>query len=200
VNATLRAHGLAACSVEEVTLLIGSGAHALMHQLLARQRSPFEESAVLTTLEQQLAAGAGTISRPYAGAHEALALLRANGIATACVTNKEQRMAERVLQAHGLLGALGLLIGGNTLPHKKPHASVLQHVARHFGVPLAAVAHVGDSATDVQAARNAGVAAWAVPWGYNGGQPIEAAVPDLLFTSLLDVARHAVALAGQTPR
>jgi len=37
---------------------------------------------------------------------------------------------------------------------------------------------VGDSSIDVATARNAGVAVWALPYGYNMGQPIEACAPD----------------------
>jgi phosphoglycolate phosphatase len=51
---------------------------------------------------------------------------------------------------------------------------------------------VGDSSTDVQAARNAGVAAWAVPYGYNGGAPIADANPERIFASLLEVAEQVI--------
>ena len=44
------------------------------------------------------------------------------------------------------------------------------------------------------AARNAGVAAWAVPYGYNAGQPIVDAKPDRVFGSLLAVSQHVLAL------
>jgi phosphoglycolate phosphatase len=50
------------------------------------------------------------------------------------------------------------------------------------------MAHVGDSAIDVQAARAAGVAAWAVSYGYNGGVPIADALPHRVFGSLGEVA------------
>ena len=57
-------------------------------------------------------------------------------------------------------------------------------------------AHVGDSATDVAAARNAGVAAWAVPYGYNAGVPITDANPERLFQTLSQVADHVLADAA----
>jgi len=37
---------------------------------------------------------------------------------------------------------------------------------------------VGDSSIDVATARNARVCVWALPYGYNMGQPIEACTPD----------------------
>ena len=83
-----------------------------------------------------------------------------------------------------------LVIGGDSLPEKKPHASVLRHVAETLGVSTTRTAHVGDSSTDIAAARNAGVAAWAVPYGYNAGVPITQALPDRLFQTLPQVAEH----------
>ena len=106
----------------------------------------------------------------------------------ACVTNKEARYSERVLVACGLAGAFDLLVSGDTLVAKKPDPLVLQHVMNTLGATRESTAHVGDSRIDVEAARNAGVAAWAVPYGYNRGEPIERARPDRIFRDLGAVA------------
>ena len=66
-------------------------------------------------------------------------------------------------------------------------------MAQQLGVSPAQTAHLGDSATDVAAARNAGVAAWAVPYGYNAGRPITESKPDLVFDTLTAVAAHVLA-------
>ncbi len=67
---------------------------------------------------------------------------------------------------------------------------MLAHVIATFGGTRESTAHVGDSRTDIESARNAGVAAWAVPYGYNRGEPIENARPDRLFRDLGEVADH----------
>ncbi len=192
-NRALEDHGLPRQPVAELTLLIGHGAHALMRQLLARLGATVDASTVIVDFERHYIDTTGTLGLPYPGCAGMLQRLRAAGVRLACVTNKEARLARALLQHHGLSDAFDIVIGGDSLPQKKPHASVLQYVAQACGVPLAAVAHVGDSATDVQAARNAGVAAWAVPWGYNAGQPIASASPDLIFESLPAVAEHVLA-------
>lgn len=69
---------------------------------------------------------------------------------------------------------------------------MLQYVAQSFASTPERMAHVGDSTTDVLAARNAGVAAWAVPYGYNGGAPIADANPERIFAGLLEVAEHVI--------
>lgn len=195
VNLTLEDHGLVRQPLEEITALIGAGTHALMLKLLVQMGiEPSAElplGALLQTLDERYAQTTGSSARTYPGAAEALQQLRAAGLRLACVTNKEWRHAVRVLEVTGLASHFDIVIGGDSLPEKKPHASVLRQVARDLGgLPVARCAHVGDSSIDVQAARNAGFAAWAVPYGYNGGQPVALAGPDRLFESLLAMAAH----------
>ena len=198
-NRALEAHGIAKRSADEITSLIGAGTRELMLRLLARcvaerpalaQLSP---AALLASFDDHYAQTSGTSAEPYTGCHEALALLKASGMRLACTTNKELRHALRVLAATRLEGYFDLIIGGDSLPEKKPHASVLEHAMRRLHASAARTAHVGDSAIDVASARSAGVVAWAVPYGYNGGRPIASANPDRIFASLLEVAHFAVA-------
>jgi phosphoglycolate phosphatase len=198
-NRALESHGIARRPGGEITLLIGAGAHALMLRLLAQvfveqpalaDRLRAEE--VLASFDHHYAETTGTTSVLYEGTLPALAALRDAGVRLACVTNKELRHTRRVLQAYGLDTYFDAVIGGDSLPHKKPHPSVLRHVVDHLGSDPRRTAHVGDSATDVEAARNAGVSAWAVPYGYNAGQPIEAARPERIFGDLRHLAEHVI--------
>jgi phosphoglycolate phosphatase len=194
-NRALADHGIGRRGAAEVRQLIGAGGQTLMIRLLARvfhERPALADTvrvdAVLARWDHHYERVAGTRATPYTGAHEALARLAQAGVRLACVTNKEQRHARRVLEATGLDRRLPLLIGGDTLAEKKPHPSVLRHAVQALGGRIGHSAHVGDSAIDVEAARNAGVEAWAVPYGYNGGVPIEDSRPARLFPDLLAVA------------
>lgn len=199
-NRTLESMGLERRPVAEIRLLIGQGMQELMRRLLALVRADaggserLPEDAVHARFATYYAEVIGTNSAPYAGAHAAIAALRAHGVRLACVTNKELRFAHRLLEHHRLLPAFELVVGGDSLPHKKPHPAVLHHVADTLGVARDAMAHVGDSAADVAAARAAGVRAWAVPYGYNAGRPITEARPDAVFPDLLAVADAAIAI------
>jgi phosphoglycolate phosphatase len=197
VNATLVEAGLMPRSQQEIVHLIGNGLRTLMMNLLARimlEQPGLAESLPVDVLLQRVdtlyARLAGTTAQPYAGAVQALIDLRAAGVKTACVTNKDGAFTERLLQATGLAIHIDLVLAGDSLMHKKPHASVLRTAAERLGVTTDRLAHVGDSRTDVEAARNAGVAAWAVPYGYNGGEPVALAMPSRLFANLGEVARH----------
>jgi phosphoglycolate phosphatase len=208
-NRALASHGIARRPSAEITLLIGAGAHELVRRLLARcfveeptLAARVNVNAVLVSMDEHYAHTTGTSALPYPGCHEALTDLKRAGVRLACTTNKELEHARRVLQATHLDGFFDLLIGGDSLPEKKPHGSVLRHVAECLGVGIERSAHLGDSAIDVAAARNAGMAAWAVPYGYNAGLPIEDAAPDRLFASLHEVARHVLDArrgSGATP-
>ena len=199
-NLALAAHGIARRPLAEITDLIGAGTRELMLKLLARRflENPslartVQPEAILASFDEHYAVTTGTSAAPYPGCREALSQLKQAGLRLACTTNKELRHTQRVLVMTRLDGFFDLVIGGDSLAEKKPHRSVLVHVMRSLKASADRSAHVGDSSIDVQAARNAGVHAWAVPYGYNAGLPIESAKPDRVFASLLDVARHVLA-------
>jgi phosphoglycolate phosphatase len=199
-NNTLQAHGIAPRPQSEIAQLIGEGSRALMLKLLARVlleqpilADKVESDAVLDCFEHQLASTLGRHASPYQGVHDGLRRLRQAGLRLACVSNKELRHARTLLCSAGLHELFDLVLGGDSLPERKPHASVLRHVAQVLEGDTRRMAHVGDSHIDVEAARNAGVCAWAVPYGYNAGRPVSEANPQRIFSGLADVADHVLA-------
>ncbi len=196
-NRTLAEFGVPRQDVALVTGFIGAGTRQMMLQLLAHvmlkdpalaDRLPLDQ--VLARLDVHYGQTAGLHARPYAGCAETLGELRAAGVKLACLTNKEHRFAVRVLGATRLLDLFDYVVGGDSLPYRKPDARTVQHLLNVLGGHSHRAAHVGDSHTDVETARNAGVAAWAVPWGYNAGEPIATAQPERIFDSLPDIASH----------
>jgi phosphoglycolate phosphatase len=201
-NRALVDGGFAARSLQDVTVRVGHGTRNLMTRLLAEAREqPVEAQSradvdrVLERFRIHYAEVAGSSARVYDGWPEALAAFQRAGIALACVTNKDAGFSATILEATGLAPFFGLLIGGDSLPRLKPDASVLRHALSHFGARAERTAHIGDSGTDVLAARNAGVAAWVVPWGYNGGEPIETTRPDLIFETTAQLMHHVLPAA-----
>ncbi len=176
--------------------LIGTGAHSMMDQLLARidPDQQLDRDLVMARFDLRYAETAGTAGKPYGKVAESLQRLLADGVRLACVTNKERRHAQHVLEVTGLADCFELLVGGDTLTWKKPDPRVLQHVIAQLDSTPARAAHVGDSITDLRAARSAGAADWAVPWGYNSGRPIEQDEPAQLFRSWQQLADHVLTL------
>lgn len=192
LNRALHDLALPAVSEAQVRTWVGRGASRLVHCVLEHQRQPGEgfEKLHETLLArfmvryQEDVSGQSTL---YPGAAELLAACRAARIPLACVTNKPYAPARALLEDLSILEPFDLLLGGDSLPHKKPHPGPLQHCLRHFEVGPAAALMVGDSRNDVEAARAAAVPCVALPWGYNHGEPIAASQPDWLLEGLLEL-------------
>ncbi|WP_396269852.1 phosphoglycolate phosphatase [Ideonella sp.] len=198
-NRTLVECGLPRQPVEVVKQFIGAGTRQMMQGLLAHVLRQFpnhqlklNETEMLNRLDHHYSCTAGMDPQPYPGCVESLQRLRASGVRLACLTNKEHRFATKVLHAAGLSSLFELVIGGDSLPQRKPNPQPVLHILHVLGGEVQRAAHVGDSRTDVQTAKAAGVAAWAVPWGYNAGEPIEATQPERIFMSLPELAEHVV--------
>lgn len=169
---------------------IGAGGREMMRRLLERiDAAAVDVDLAYARFGFHYTSMAGTTCRLFPGVAEALRRLQAGGVRLACLTNKAEGHSRSVLRASGIDGCFDLLVGGDTLPCRKPDARVVAHIVTTLG-GRPVMAHVGDSRTDVETARNAGIAAWVVPYGYNGGEPIEACHPDRVFTDLGAVADH----------
>jgi len=123
----------------------------------------------------------------YPGVCDALDYMQAMEYPLGCVTNKAGSFTETLLKDLGLRDYFGVVVSGDTLPTKKPDPQPLLHAARKLNaVPLQSLM-IGDSVNDVRAARSAGFQVVCVSYGYNHGQDISEAMPDMVVDSLLDL-------------
>jgi len=126
----------------------------------------------------------GKYSQLYPGVVEGLDAMLAQDFALGCVTNKAESFTLPLLKMQGVLDKFSLVVSGDTLPQKKPSPEPLLHAAKHFNVSPADSLMVGDSRHDVEAARAAGFTMVAVTYGYNHGDDIRLAKPDVTIDSL----------------
>lgn len=104
----------------------------------------------------------------YPGAMEAVAVLADSGYRVAICTNKPERLAAMLLDRLGVSGAFGAMIGADTLPVRKPDPEPLREAVRRAGgVPERALL-VGDTVTDRETSRAAGVPSVLVTFGPTG--------------------------------
>lgn len=186
VNDTLKHFGLPEVTQDQVDRWIGHGTRELLIQALADVRKVTVEAIrasdtlvlIAAEFDRHYQRRCGTRSHLYPQVREVLHLLRHQGVKLAVVTNKEVRYTRTVLDAHQLAPLFDRVVSGDTLPTKKPDPAGIQSCLDHFQVPAARALFVGDSSIDVATARNAGVPVWALPYGYNMGQPIETCKPD----------------------
>lgn len=197
VNALLAGERLPRVEEGLVRDWIGHGTRELLRAALAAsvraaaiapERAPAPD-ALMPAFGRHYLAHCGRRSRVYADVEQALDVLRYAGVRTAVVTNKEERYAYAVLDAHRLRDYLDLVICGDTLAAKKPDPLPATHCMHRFRVAPERTLLVGDSEIDVATARAAGIRVWAVPYGYNRGRPIATAGADRIIDSIAEVAR-----------
>jgi len=123
----------------------------------------------------------------YPGVREGIDYLRANGYPLGCVTNKVAQFTLPLLKDLGVFDAFSLVVSGDSLPEKKPHPMPLLHAAKHFGVEPRDALMIGDSVSDVNAARAAGFGIICMSYGYNHGQDIREANPDAVIDSMAEL-------------
>ena len=108
----------------------------------------------------------GRHGQPFDGVEAMLGALEADGVRWGIVTNKPERLARDLLPLLGWDRRSGVLVGGDSLPERKPHPLPLLHAAAAIGVAASACAYVGDDRRDIDAARAAGMASVVALWGY----------------------------------
>ncbi|MBO9473636.1 HAD-IA family hydrolase [Shimia sp. R10_1] len=131
----------------------------------------------------------------YDGAMEAVAQLSAQGYGVGICTNKPEGLAQQLLEALGVRDAFGALVGADTLPVRKPDPAPLAETVRRLGGHPAKTLLVGDSDTDRNTAKAAGVPSVLVTFGPSG-EDMAALEPEALlhdFASLPQVVETLLA-------
>jgi phosphoglycolate phosphatase len=174
LNRTLQWLNRPLATPEQVRGWIGDGARALLDKALGEPSS----DDVWAYFAYQYNDCCGTTSRLYPGTPAMLERLRAGGVRLALLTNKEAAFAHKLLARHGITACFDVLVGGDSLPFRKPDPRVVAHVLESLQVSADEAAFVGDSVVDVRTARAAGLRCWAVRHGYPAGEFIGADTPD----------------------
>ncbi len=188
VDRMLQQRGCAPAGVDRVRLWVGNGARVLVRRALAGSIEhaavdEFEADAALADFLQAYAADHSR-SQLYPGVRDYLDHLQQQGTPLALITNKPSRFLADLLAAHGLQQHFSWVLGGDSLPVQKPDPAALNQVLAEAGVSARQALFIGDSRSDILAARAAGVPVVAVTYGYNHGRPIGEENPDLLVDSL----------------
>ncbi len=158
---------------------IGEGARILLHRALRHADADLPDGPsferVFSLLMRHYADSLPRQAQPYPGAAEALRGLRARGTRVALCTNKPQRFIAPLLDALDWHALFDGIVGGDSLPECKPAALPLLHLARAFGAAAGDCVMVGDSRTDAEAARAAGMPLVLVDYGYHRGFDLDSA-------------------------
>jgi len=123
----------------------------------------------------------------YPGVEEGIAYLKQAGYRLGCVTNKAEQFTVPLLTDLGIIDNFEIVVSGDTLPRKKPDPMPLLHAAEALGVTPAESMMLGDSMSDVKAARAAGFQIICMSYGYNHGVDIRDSEPDAVIDSMTEL-------------
>ncbi|WP_017925141.1 phosphoglycolate phosphatase [Thioalkalivibrio sp. HL-Eb18] len=188
VDAMMRELGLPERGEAAVRNWVGNGVERLVKRALinALDGEPDPEAferalPVFMRIYQENTAGRSPL---YPGVREGLDQLKAAGYRLGCVTNKAERFTVPLLREKGILDDFEIVVAGDALPQKKPDPAPLLHAANELGVDPSESLMVGDSKSDVKAARAAGFQIVCMTYGYNHGDDIRDENPDAVLDRL----------------
>ncbi|ART64181.1 phosphoglycolate phosphatase [Kushneria marisflavi] len=191
IDEMMQAMDLPPAGVDRVRDWVGNGSRRLVERALMHSNAFGASGPDSQQIDDALALfmdfyAQHPVSRTccYPGVVECLRAQRERGIAQALVTNKPSRFIDTILASMGLEGFFSHVLGGDSLAQKKPDPAPLAYIASALNIPPRRVLMVGDSRSDVKAARAFGCRSLAVTYGYNHGEPIAALNPDHLLDSL----------------
>ncbi|MGY4533579.1 phosphoglycolate phosphatase [Pseudomonas sp. TE3786] len=180
-----------AAGIEQVRTWVGNGVRVLVRRALAGDMDHAtvseEDTEQALAIFMELYADNHALSTLYPGVRVTLKWLKSQGIEMALITNKPERFVGPLLDEMRIGRYFRWIIGGDTLPQQKPDPAALNVVMQMAEVSAAEAIFVGDSRSDVLAAKAAGVQCIALSYGYNHGRPIAEEDPALVIDDLREL-------------
>ncbi|KTG16901.1 MULTISPECIES: phosphoglycolate phosphatase [unclassified Guyparkeria] len=176
----------------DVRTWVGNGIERLVERALTNDLDgtpdPAEFDKALPVFKRAYAESNGKHSKLFDGVTEGLDFIKSLGLSVGCVTNKASAFTLPLLEQTGLKDHFEVIISGDTLPLKKPDPAPLIYSAGWFHVHPSEALMIGDSISDVKAARAAGFSIVCMSYGYNHGKDIRDYDPDAVIDSMTELA------------
>lgn len=170
---------------------VGNGAKVLIERALTATQDDKPSTQMIDTALQYFfthyAKQTCQKTVAYQGVNEGLQQLYQAGFCMAIITNKPSQFVPEILQTLGWQDLFQLVLGGDSLPVKKPDPTPLLLTCEklHFNKNNSYM--IGDSKNDVLAGKNANIRTLALSYGYNYGQNIADFSPDKVFDYFEDL-------------
>ena len=176
---------------------VGNGVQRLTERALTNDLDGYPDAALfdraMPIFMELYAENTSKRSRLYDGVLEGLNFLQScEGLKIGCVTNKAEQFTHPLLKDLGIFDRFEIIVSGDSLPEKKPHPLPLLHAAEVLGVKPEDAVMIGDSKSDVKAARAAGFKIICMTYGYNHGEDIRNYSPDAVLDSMTGLPQFIV--------
>ncbi len=187
VNWALGSLGVEGRSVDEVRGFVGNGVGLLVQRALPEGRGELYE-ACLARFKARYAAHMEDRTRVYPGVLSMLDELNERGIACAVISNKFDGVVGPLCRKY-FGDRLQAALGEREDVPRKPAPVGCFLLMEQLGVRADEVVYVGDSETDVETARNAGVRCVGVTWGFRSRETLVAAGADVVVDDVAGLMR-----------
>jgi phosphoglycolate phosphatase len=177
-NYMLAALGLPQVALEQVTGYVGNGARVLVEKALGATNVHLVTRG-FDLFMQYYSAHLLDQTRLYPGLGSVLEALHADGKILSVLTNKPEVPSRAILAGLKLESFFTAIIGGDTLPTKKPDPQGVRCLQRQTGIALRDTLLIGDSSVDYETGAAAGVAVCGVTWGF-GAEDLLVLAPSFL--------------------
>jgi len=193
VNYTLERLNRDTFADDVIRTWVGNGAETLVKRALSGgveidpdiDRSLLEKA--LTVFLDFYSRNLSTSTVLYAGVKPTLFELKERGYTLAIVTNKPHGFVAPILKHFGLDKLFALVLGGDSLPSKKPNPEPLLYVCKKLGISVNKTLMVGDSKNDILASNSAGIHSIGVTYGYNYDEDISVYNPTVVLNSFKQI-------------
>ena len=199
-NTMLSELGKATYSLETIKQWVGNGSRLLVERALVGKTEVLAgelTSEEANHAEQVFFDAYSNISQSktiaYPDVDKGLQQLKATGFTLALVTNKPIRFVPKILQSFAWTPLFDMVLGGDSLPVKKPDPAPLLQVCETLNFQPAQAFMIGDSINDIAAGQNAGIDTLALAYGYNYGKDIRDSNPSQAFDNFADLLAYLLA-------
>jgi phosphoglycolate phosphatase len=169
LNHSLAAGGAQLTDTKGFHQFVGHGGRVMIERAYAAQKRMLdtaEHDRLFALFLEHYGKNIPGQSKPYPGVPEALSRLTAAGYLLAVCTNKTEEFSKRLLQGVGIANRFAAICGADTFAFRKPDPRHLLETIRLAGGDARNAVMVGDSQTDIDTAKAAGVPVVAVDFGY----------------------------------
>ncbi len=172
VNYALALHGFPERTLDEARRFVGNGVANLIARSVPEGTDAAERASVLADFKARYREHIDDCTLPYPGIPELLGALRGAGIRVGINSNKFDAALQNLCRIH-FPGLCDAAAGEGESTPRKPDPTAALRMMERFGVPPERAIYIGDSAVDIQTARNAGCAAAWVSWGFRRREEME---------------------------